>query len=75
MERQRQEQVLKQQQTQAQPPQTAPSAAPAPQGAAPRPPGQADVTTPAEQKSREVALSASERIPIDTPEIKGSIAR
>jgi YidC/Oxa1 family membrane protein insertase len=74
MERQRQEQLLKQQQTQAQPPQTAPSAAPAPQGAAPRPPGQADVTTPAEQKSREVALAASERIPIDTPEIKGSIA-
>ena len=75
MERQKQEQLLKQQQpTQAQPPQAAPSVTPAPQGAAPRPPGQADVTTPAEQKSREVALAASERIPIDTPEIKGSIA-
>ncbi len=74
MERQRQEQLLKQQQTPAQPPQAAPGAAPAPQAAAPRPPGQADVTTPAEQKGREVALAASERVPVETPTIKGSIA-
>ncbi len=76
MERQRQDALLKQQQAQqAQPPQAAPSAVPpAPQAAAPRPPGQADVTTPAEQKSREAALAASERIPIETPSIKGSIA-
>jgi YidC/Oxa1 family membrane protein insertase len=74
MERQRQEALLKQQQAQqAQPPQAAPSPA-APAGAAPRPPGQADVTTPAEQKSREAALGASERIPIETPSVKGSIA-
>ena len=74
MERQRQEALLKQQQAQqAKPPQAAPSPA-APAGAAPRPPGQADVTTPAEQKSREVALGASERIPIETPSVKGSIA-
>ncbi len=76
MERQKQDALLKQQQTQqAQPPQAAPNAgAPAPQSAAPRPPGQADVTTPAEQKSREAALAATARIPIDTPAIKGSIA-
>ena len=74
MERQRQEALLKQQQAQqAKPPQAAPSPA-APAGAAPRPPGQADVTTPAEQKSREAALGASERIPIETPSVKGSIA-
>jgi YidC/Oxa1 family membrane protein insertase len=74
MERQRQEVLLKQQQAQrAQPPQAAPSPA-APAGVAPRPPGQADVTTPAEQKSREAALGASERIPIETPSVKGSIA-
>jgi YidC/Oxa1 family membrane protein insertase len=74
MERQRQEALLRQQQAQqAKPPQAAPSPA-APAGAAPRPPGQADVTTPAEQKSREVALGASERIPIETPSVKGSIA-
>jgi YidC/Oxa1 family membrane protein insertase len=76
MERQRQEQLLKQQQSQqAQPPQPAPNvAAPAPQSSAPRPPGQADVTTPDEQKSREAALAASPRIPIETPAITGSIA-
>jgi YidC/Oxa1 family membrane protein insertase len=75
MERQKQDALLKQQTQQAQPPQAAPNTvAPAPQGAAPRPPGQADVTTPAEQKSREAALAASARIPIDTPAIKGSIA-
>jgi YidC/Oxa1 family membrane protein insertase len=74
MERQRQEALLRQQQAQqAKPPQAAPSPA-APAGAAPRPPGQADVTTPAEQKSREAALGASERIPIETPSVKGSIA-
>jgi YidC/Oxa1 family membrane protein insertase len=74
MERQRQEALLKQQQAQqTQPPQAAPSqAAPSP-APAPRPPGQQDVTTPAEQKSREVALAASPRIQIETPEIKGSI--
>jgi YidC/Oxa1 family membrane protein insertase len=74
MERQRQEALLKQQQAQqTQPPQAAPSqAAPSP-APAPRPPGQQDVTTPAEQKSREVALAASPRIDIETPEIKGSI--
>jgi YidC/Oxa1 family membrane protein insertase len=72
MERLRQEALLKQQQAQqAQPPQAAPSPA---AGAVPRPPGQADVTTPAEQKSREAALVASERIPIETPSVKGSIA-
>ena len=73
MERQKQEQLLKQQQTQAQPP-AAPTTAPAPQGTAPRPPGQADVTTPEEQKSREAALTATERVPIETPAIKGSIS-
>ena len=76
MERQRQEALLKQQQAQqSQPPQPAPSAgAPAARaGAAPKPPGQADVTTPEEQKSRAAALAASARIPITTPEIKGSI--
>jgi YidC/Oxa1 family membrane protein insertase len=74
MERQRQEALLKQQQAQqAQPPQAAPSPA-APAGAALRPPGQADVTTPAEQKSREAALGASPRILIETPSVKGSIA-
>jgi YidC/Oxa1 family membrane protein insertase len=74
MERQRQEALLKQQQAQqTQPPQAAPSqAAPSP-APAPRPPGQQDVTTPAEQKSREVALAASPRIQIETLEIKGSI--
>jgi YidC/Oxa1 family membrane protein insertase len=75
MERAKQEQLLKQQTQQAQPPQAAPStAAPTPQTAAPRLPGQADTTTPAEQKSRETALAASERIPIETPDIKGSIS-
>jgi YidC/Oxa1 family membrane protein insertase len=76
MERQRQEQLIKQQQAQqAQPPQAAPNVAtPAPQNAAPRPPGQADVTTPAEQKSREAALAVSPRVPIETPAIMGSIA-
>jgi YidC/Oxa1 family membrane protein insertase len=75
MERQRQEALLKQQQAQqTQPPQGAPSqAAPSPAPAPPKPPGQQDVTTPAEQKSREVALAASPRIQIQTPEIKGSI--
>jgi YidC/Oxa1 family membrane protein insertase len=74
MERQRQDALVKQQQSQlSQPPQPAPNAAPVPQ-TAPRPPGQADVTTPAEQKSREAALAASARILIETPEIKGSIA-
>jgi YidC/Oxa1 family membrane protein insertase len=76
MERQKQDALLKQQQAQqAQPPQAAPSAVtPAPQAAAPRPPGQADTTTPEEQKSRETALAASVRIPIETPAIKGSIS-
>src|SRR5262249_24590354 len=75
MERQRQEQLIKQQTQQAQPPQAAPNAAaPAPQTAPPRPPGQADVTTPAEQKSREAALALSPRVPIETPAIMGSIA-
>src|SRR5271168_5417010 len=75
MERQKQDALLKQQTQQAQPPQAAPGAAtPAPQAAAPRPPGQADKTTPEEQKSRETALAASVRIPIETPAIKGSIS-
>jgi YidC/Oxa1 family membrane protein insertase len=77
MERQRQDALLKQQQAQqSQPPQPAPGAgAPVAQAqpAAPKPPGQADVTTPEEQKSRAAALGASVRIPIMTPEIKGSI--
>jgi YidC/Oxa1 family membrane protein insertase len=77
MERQRQEALLKQQQAQqTQPPQAAPGQAapsPAPAPAPAKPPGQQDVTTPAEQKSREVALAASPRIQIETPEIKGSI--
>jgi len=74
MERQKQEQLLKQQQTQAQPPQAAPPTAPAPQGTTPRPPGQSDVTTPEEQKGREAALAATERVPIETPTVKGSIS-
>jgi len=79
MERQRQEALVKQQQAQqTQPPapgQAPPSAAaPAsPAAPAPKPPGQEYVTTPAEQKSREMALAASPRIQIETPEIKGSI--
>ena len=44
---------------------------PAPQAPAPRPPGQADVTTPAEQKSREAALARPRRVPIETPADQG----
>ncbi len=75
MERQRQEAQLKQQQAQqSQPPQAVPNAgAPSAQPVAAKPPGQADVTTPEEQKSRAAALGSSPRISITTPEIKGSI--
>ncbi len=77
MERQRQDALIKQQQAQqTQPPQAAPGqAAPSPAAAPapPKPPGQQDVTTPAEQKSREIALAAGPRVQIETPEIKGSI--
>jgi YidC/Oxa1 family membrane protein insertase len=88
MEKQRQEALLKQQQSQQAPAPTpgSPSTAPAP-GTAPTPgatpgtapvPGQPTVpgTTPpgAQTQTRATVLAASPRIPVETPRVKGSIA-
>ncbi len=78
MERQRQEALLKQQQTQQQTP--SPSTTPAP-GATPAAPGQTttpqapgQAAPPAQVQTRATVLAASPRIAIDTPRLKGSIA-
>jgi YidC/Oxa1 family membrane protein insertase len=79
-QQQRQEAMARLQREQAQtqvqqaPGPPASSATPAPQAAAPQMPNASGAATPAEQKSREAALAAAPRIPIDTPSIKGSIA-
>jgi YidC/Oxa1 family membrane protein insertase len=75
MERQKQEALLKQQQTPAPgTPSTtpAPGAAPAPGQAAPQAPGTAAPS--AQVQTREAILAASPRVQIDTPRVKGSIA-
>jgi YidC/Oxa1 family membrane protein insertase len=80
-QKQRQDELLRQTQTtQVQPaPQSAPGAAPsggaptAP-GAAPQVPTQPGAPAPIEQKSRDAIIASTQRIPIDTPRIKGSIA-
>jgi YidC/Oxa1 family membrane protein insertase len=71
-ELQRQGQITQVQPTpRATPGQTPGSAAP---GAAPRAPEQSGATPPATQKSRQAVIASSERVPIDTPRIKGSIS-
>jgi YidC/Oxa1 family membrane protein insertase len=77
-QKQRQEELARQSQiTQVQPaPQAAPGQAPAsaPPGAAPQVPAQPGAAAPIEHKSREAIIASTERIPIDTPRIKGSIS-
>jgi YidC/Oxa1 family membrane protein insertase len=71
MPKQRQE-ALQRQQTQTQQIQPAPQAAPPP--TAPQTPAQQAATAAAEHRSREAAIASLDRIPIETPRIKGSIA-
>jgi len=79
-QKQRQEELQRQAQvTQVQPapqatPGQTPGAAPAAPGGAPQVPGQSGVAAPAKQKSREAVIASTERVPIDTPRIKGSIS-
>jgi YidC/Oxa1 family membrane protein insertase len=80
-QKQRQDELLRQTQTtQVQPaPQSAPGSAPSggtpnSQGVAPQVPTQPGASAPIEQKSREAIIASTQRIPIDTPRIKGSIA-
>ncbi len=79
-QKQRQEELQRQGQiTQVQPapqatPGQTPGAAPVAPGAAPQVPAQPGATAPVEQKSREAIIRSTERIAIDTPRIKGSIA-
>jgi YidC/Oxa1 family membrane protein insertase len=74
----RQEALQRQQaQTQQTQPPSGPTASdgtPGQQSAAPPAPAQAGASSPIETKSREAAIAATERIPIDTPRIKGSIS-
>jgi YidC/Oxa1 family membrane protein insertase len=78
--KQRQEELQRQAQiTHVQPapqatPGQAPGAAPAAPGAAPRAPEQSGAAPAAAQKSREAVIASTERVPIDTPRIKGSIS-
>jgi len=83
MEKQRQEAALQQAQQQSQvppapgtaPTPSAPGVTPGPQGQVnPQVPGQAGVTTPAQQRSREAVIAASPRIAISTPSLQGTIA-
>jgi YidC/Oxa1 family membrane protein insertase len=46
----------------------------APQGGAPQPPGQPSATAPNQPLSRAAVIAASPRIPVDTPNLQGSIA-
>jgi YidC/Oxa1 family membrane protein insertase len=79
-QKQRQEELQRQAQiTQVQPapratPGQAPGSTPAAPGAAPRVPDQSGAASAATQKSRETVIESSERVPIDTPRIKGSIS-
>src|SRR5215475_13463760 len=79
-QKQRQEELQRQAQiTQVQPapqatPGGAPGAAPAAPGGAPQVPGQSGVATAAKEKSLEAVIASTERVPIDTPRIKGSIS-
>jgi YidC/Oxa1 family membrane protein insertase len=79
-QKQRQEELQRQAQiTQVQPapratPGQAPGSTPAAPGAAPRAPEQSGAAPAASQKSREAVIASSERVPIETPRIKGSIS-
>ena len=79
-QKQRQEELQRQaQSTQVRPPPQAtpgqaPGGAPATPGAAPQVPAQPSTSAPVEQRSREAIIASTERIAIDTPRIKGSIA-
>ena len=76
-QKQRQEALQRQAQTtQLQPgPQSTPQATPQPSpGAQPPAPTQSGAPIPAEHRSREAIIASTERIPIDTPRIKGSVA-
>jgi YidC/Oxa1 family membrane protein insertase len=72
-QKQRQEALQRQiQVTQVQPaPQAVPQSTP---GVTPQAPTQSGASTPAEHESREAVIASNERVPIDTPRMKGSIA-